>query len=94
MNAGAHWLPGSANGVIAQHPGIRVRLSRVGTEVVGGELLPLLIEERGLGCEEYKLDAGARRDTDVVLGANRMTHEEEPVPGRYLNIGRHSCPLH
>ena len=52
-------LPRGANGVIAYHPRIRIRLIRVGTEVMGDELLTLLIEQRGLGREEYEPDARA-----------------------------------
>src|SRR5829696_9441994 len=50
-------LPGGTNGVVAQHLWICVRLKRVGTEEVGGELVTLIIEQRRLGCEEGKPDA-------------------------------------
>src|ERR671922_206553 len=82
-------LPRGANCVIAEHLGIRVHLKRVGTEVVGSELLTLLIEQRSLGCEEYKPDARACRYADVVLGAHGMAYKEEFVPCGYLNIARH-----
>src|SRR5215216_5908852 len=52
-------LPRGANCVIAEQLWICVHLKRVGTEVVGGELLTLIIEQRSLGREEYKLDARA-----------------------------------
>src|SRR5688572_29538194 len=45
-------LPCSANGVSADHLWIGVYLVRVGAEVVGGELIILIIEECRLGCEE------------------------------------------
>ena len=63
-------------------------LSRVGAEEVPGELLPIIVEQSGLGREEHECHAAARRDADVVLGADAVTHEEHLVARFHLNGGR------
>ena len=52
-------FPCGANCVIAQHLRIRVCLKRVGAEVMGDELLTIIIEQGRLWREKHKLDADA-----------------------------------
>src|SRR5262245_51451694 len=68
-----------------------VRWVGIDTEKVGGDLLPInAVEQRGLGCEEHKLEAIVCGQADVVLGADGVTLEERYVRRRiYPKIEGH-----
>src|SRR5262245_34901062 len=74
-----------------------VRWVGIDTEKVGGDLLPInAVEQRGLGCEEHKLEAIVCGQADVVLGADGVTLEKRLVIRQiHLKIERHGwrCDL-
>lgn len=63
--------------------------AEIGAEEVGRDLLIIVFEQGGLGGEEYKLEASASGQADVVLCADAVTLEERLVTRFHLNVGGH-----
>jgi len=79
-------LPRDANLAIGHHLWIRIRLLRVGAEVVRDKLLKIVVEQGGLRSEEYIRESSIGcGPAHVVLGTVAVTDEEWYKPLSYFN---------